>query len=185
MRPCASTPRTLNPKTIFPVKPERFEELYGSVVGRSSFGSWSKTLTVENGSCAARCELSENTVICKSDALNLSVVAYVRYSGRHLSANQPVTAQVDAPSGALSMVSARVELLARHLNWHDLIRRQDIVTRRVVTFGMTALTLTAQLHAALWRAGDSHRPLMQRTRAAHRNHRNRARSMRWLQKRTA
>ena len=71
------------------------------------FGSWSKTLTVEKRPAQLVANY-ENAVVLQSDAPEpVQVVAYVRYSDGTPVANQPVTAQVDAPSiAALDGISA-------------------------------------------------------------------------------
>lgn len=81
-----------------------------SYTGRSLgdlFGSWSKTLTVEKRPAQLVANY-ENAVVLQSDAPEpVQVVAYVRYSDGTPVANQPVTAQVDAPSiAALDGISA-------------------------------------------------------------------------------
>ena len=81
-----------------------------SYTGRSLgdlFGSWSKTLTVEKRPAQIVANY-ENAVVLQSDAPEpVQVVAYVRYSDGTPVANQPVTAQVDAPSiAALDGISA-------------------------------------------------------------------------------
>lgn len=81
-----------------------------SYTGRSLgdlFGSWSKTLTVEKRPAQLVANY-ENAVVLQSDAPEpVQVVAYVRYPDGTPVANQPVTAQVDAPSiAALDGISA-------------------------------------------------------------------------------
>lgn len=71
------------------------------------FGKWSQTLAVEKRPAQLVANY-ENAVVLQSDAPEpVQVVAYVRYSDGTPVANQPVTAQVDAPSiAALDGISA-------------------------------------------------------------------------------
>lgn len=150
------------------------------------FGSWSKTLTVEKRPAQLVANY-ENAVVLQSDAPEpVQVVAYVRYSDGTPVANQPVTAQVDAPSIAaldgISALDASGEGIATGMTDSEgktsFSLYGDLPGMTALTLAATGTSLSKEL--AIRTTSDAAQPVRPTGQPS-----ERTRSMRWLQKRTA